>query len=482
MSNEAINFVSTNGPETATFCQAVMMGKAPNGGLWLPQRLHRFSIQEIAAMSQMSLPEIAYQVLRPYISKKEIPDLILVMILERIYDEKVMPLSLIKVGDRYVLRLDQGPTLAFKDIGMMFLINILNYLYQKNDSKLGVCAATSGDTGGAASENCEGLSSILCITSFVKGKPSDEQRVFMTTNQNTIALQLEEGTFDVCQGLFNWLLDDHKFAREITGDPTYFGTVNSINVGRLLPQMIYVFWAYSRLLTVEKEPPFIPSGNLGDATATEMARRMGLPIPRIGIAHNENRVFHSFLEKGVYEARLVHDTDSQSMDIGDPNNMPRLIKLFHGQMDGSKHMHFPPNLAEMRKTFISHWISNREHREIIRRIFKAYGYESDPHGAAGHAACDQFIEGFPEDWKAVVYQTANPDKFRELMQDATGKRPVATAILEKKLGMKETVLKILSPPDYVKVKGEDKAIPSIAQYQELKEILAVEIPRRLHAS
>lgn len=488
MANPAstIEFVNTNGPERATFVKAVLSGKAPNGGLWIPETYHQFSLQEIQEMAKMTLTEIAYLVLRPYIAVSEIPHADLWKILSSIYDYKVMPLDLVRVGNRYVLRLDQGPTLAFKDVGMLFLLNVLDYLLKKSGGQMGNCAATSGDTGGSASENSEGLENILCIPLFIKGKPSSEQRVFMTTNDNSIAIQANEGTFDTCQALFNQLLDDKEFAKDITGNPNFFGTVNSINIGRLLPQIVYVFWAYSRLLQLEIAPmmvPFIPSGNLGDSTATEMARRMGVPIPKIGIAQNDNNVFDNYLKSGKYQAMAVANTDSQSMDIGDPNNFPRLVHLFHGHMDGQKVLHRNPDIGAMREIFFSHTVSNDEHRKIIHRIFAEYGYESDPHGAAGHGACDFYMKYLPDGWIPVVYQTANPDKFRDLMEDATGKRPTPTAILERKFKMKETIHEIFAPPDYVKVPGQDqpKAVFSQAQYLELQEILALEIPERLTA-
>ncbi len=255
-------------------------------------------------MRPLSYADIAYQVLYPFLAN-EIPPDRLKALLDDAYREDKIPTKVQHItGRTYIMWLTKGPTYSFKDYAARFFGRALNYFLGKRGLRRVVVVATSGDTGGAVADALYGLESIDNIVFYPKGSVSEGQRRQMTTlGGNVYAFEID-GDFDVCQALAKNILGDAAFAEETFSDAERFTSANSISIGRLLPQAVYPFYAYSKIDAIDA--PFlasIPSGNFGNMMGTVVARQMGLPVEKIICGVNENREFPEFLESARYEVR-----------------------------------------------------------------------------------------------------------------------------------------------------------------------------------
>jgi threonine synthase len=299
-----MTYYSTNNKQhKVDFQTALLCGLAPDYGLYMMDRkdIPVLSKEKILSMQTMSYADIAFEVLNPYL-EAEIPSADLRALLNDAYREDKIPTKIEKVNDlTYIMWLTSGPTYSFKDYAARFFGRALNYFLGKKGLKRTVVVATSGDTGGAVADALFGLDNVDNIVFYPKGSISEGQRRQMTTlGKNVYAFEVN-GDFDVCQALAKSLLNDKEFASKVFGDKERLTSANSISLGRLLPQAVYPFFAYSRVAkNFEPLVASIPSGNFGDMMGTVVAKQMGLPISKIICGVNENTEFSDYLSTGTY--------------------------------------------------------------------------------------------------------------------------------------------------------------------------------------
>jgi threonine synthase len=434
---DPINYYSTNNPgEKVNFETALLKGMASNYGLYMVARrdIPLVPREQIRQMHGLSYAQIAYQVLYPFLGEEILPDKLRTL-LDDAYREDKIPTKVQHVtGKTYIMWLTQGPTYSFKDYAARFLGRALNYFLGAKGLKRVVVVATSGDTGGAVADALYGLESIDNIVLYPKGSISEGQRRQMTTLGDNIYAFEVDGDFDVCQALAKNILGDRRFAQEIFNDSERFTSANSISIGRLLPQAVYPFYAYSRIEA--DDGPFlasVPSGNFGNMMGTVIARQMGLPIEKIICGVNENTEFPEFLKTGTYIVRPSIKSPSSAMIVSHPSNLARLIDFYGGHVYDERDpltgnvmkqgiIDRMPDIEAMRKDIVSMGITNPLHYETMKEVYNKHGIILDPHGAVGWKALEIFLQG-NHNKSSVIYETADPGKFPEDVEKAIGIAP-----------------------------------------------------------
>jgi threonine synthase len=458
----AIGFYSTNDKSRrVSFETALLEGMAPDFGLYMMARdeIPKLAKEKIAAMKKMSYAKIAFEVLNPFIGA-EIPRKELKSLLNDAYSEDKIPTKVQRVtGNTYIMWLTQGPTYSFKDYAARFFGRTLNYFLGKKGLKRTVVVATSGDTGGAVADALHGLGNVDNVVFFPKGSVSEGQRRQMTTlGENIYAFEVN-GDFDVCQALAKRLLGDKEFAKDAFHDKERLTSANSISVGRLLPQMVYPFFAYSRIAK-NNEPLIasIPSGNFGDMMGTVLAKEMGLPIEKILCGVNENTEFPDYLASGRYVVSASKKSPSSAMIVSHPSNLARLIDFYGGHMFDEREISTKkvvregvidrePDIYAMREDLFSISVSNEQHYKTMKEVYGAHKVILDPHGAVGWRALEIFLAG-KSDKLAVIYETADPGKFPEDVKKAIGIVPNLPSGMKKQAESKERIYSINSAPDF----------------------------------
>jgi threonine synthase len=401
-------FRSTNGQSPAVnLREAFHAGLAPDRGLYLPEAFPQIAPDEIAAFAQLPYPEIAFRVVSKF-TGGIIPDEQLAAICREAYN---FPIPLEKIHDRvFLMRLDQGPTASFKDFAAQMMARMFGHFLRDDGRQVTILTATSGDTGSAVAHAFHGVPGVRVIVLFPIAEVSESQRKLMTTLRNNIRTIAVEGKFDDCQAM----------AKRAFADPDLkhipLSSANSINIGRLLPQSVYYFYAASRLARHGEPMVFsIPSGNFGDAMGAVVAREMGLPVKKIIAPVNANDEFPRFLASGHYEKiSPSRNSVSNAMNVGHPSNLARLVAIYGGQMDETGKIHRQPDLAAMRCDLFSTSVSDDRTRAALKSFWDQYQLLLEPHGAVAW-------QGFL-DWQAVeplgdapaaIIETANPAKFPE---------------------------------------------------------------------
>jgi len=458
---EPITYYSTNSPnERINFETGLLRGMAPDYGLYMVSRkeLPQMSIDKIMAMPFMSYAQIAFEVLYPFLGS-EVPERILRSLLNDAYREDIIPTDVqLVTGRTYIMWLTKGPTYSFKDYAARFFGRMLNYFLGVRRLRRVVVVATSGDTGGAVADALYGMKNIDNIVFFPKGSISEGQRRQMTTLINNIYAFEVNGDFDVCQALAKTILGDQAFAKDVFDDEERFTSANSISLGRLLPQAVYPFYAYSRIAdNMEPIIASIPSGNFGDMMGTVLAKGMGLPISRIIAGVNENTEFPEFLETGRYVVRPSVKSPSSAMIVSHPSNLARLIDFYGGHMYDERDaatekilrpgvIDRMPDMEEMRRDIVSVGVTNPQHYETMREVYERYGVVLDPHGAVGWRTLDIYLKGTHED-PVVIYETADPGKFPEDVERAIGLEPDLPSGMQRQARLQERIYTIESTPD-----------------------------------
>lgn len=457
---KSIEYYSTNNVcERVNFETALLRGMGSNYGLYMIARedIPKLKPEQIRDMRDMSYAEVAFTVLHPFLGA-EIPDNELRVLLEDAYREDIIPTNIQSVtGGTHILWLTQGPTYSFKDYAARFFGRSLDYFLEKRGLNRTVLVATSGDTGGAVADALYGLANVENIVFYPKGSISEGQRRQMTTlGRNVYAVEVN-GDFDVCQALVKNLLSDKQFHHNVFGDQERLTSANSISIGRLLPQVVYPFFAYSRVTNGEEGiVASIPSGNFGDMMGTVIAREMGLPVSKIVCGVNENTEFPSFLRTGKYRVRPSRPSPSSAMVVNHPSNLARLISLHDGHMFDARDENGKvvregvigkmPDLKAMRNDISSTSINNRDHYRTMKDVYQKYGIILDPHGAVGWRALETFLEG-KHDRLAVVYETADPGKFPRDVQKAIGITPEVPGRMKDQASLPERIYRIGGEPD-----------------------------------
>ncbi len=476
----AILYHSTNNRnEQVGFRQGILNGIASHYGLYMMDRhtLPKLSRNDLQNMESKSYAEIAFRVLLPFV-EPDIPEPIFMEILEDAYDEKIIPVDLERVtGNAHLMWLSRGPTYSFKDFAARFFGRVLDYFLGEGNLKRVVVVATSGDTGGAVAHALLGLKNVSNIVFFPNGSISEQQRRQMTTLGENIHAFAVNGDFDVCQEIAKALLGDRELADRCFSDRDRFTSANSISLGRLLPQAVYPFFAYSRLQPDgEKIVTSIPSGNFGDMMGTVIAKEMGLPIQKIVVGVNENREFPDFLSTGTYRIEPSKWSPSTAMIVSHPSNFARLIEFYGGHLydhrdEETKKVTKPgileklPDLTSMQSDIYSTSISNNQHYETIKEVYSKFGVILDPHGSVGWKALERYTGGdFSK--PAVVYETADPGKFPDDIEKAIGIKPEIPEGIKNQTHQKERIHEISSPP-FIDDRGTKRM--DAAQYREVQE-------------
>jgi threonine synthase len=379
--------------KAAHFQDAVKRGLAPDRGLYFPEEIPTLPKRFFENIDRISIPEMAYEVIYPYIGD-EIPKTALMKIVTETLN---FEFPLVEISDQIsALELFQGPTLAFKDVGARFMARTLGYFNKNNQENITVLVATSGDTGGAVAHGFLGVQGVKVVILYPKGKVSEIQEKQLTTlGQNITALEVE-GVFDDCQEMVKTAFLDAELSE------VNLTSANSINVARWLPQMFYYFIAYRSMKAKGQKLVFsVPSGNFGNLCAGIMAKQMGLPIEHFIASTNVNDAVPRYLETGTYEPLPTLPTISNAMDVGNPSNFIRIQKIYNN------------DIFKMKKDVSGFRFSDSETRKAMKEIYEAAGYIADPHGAVGYLGLKAYLENQNENLYGVFLETAHPVKFDE---------------------------------------------------------------------
>jgi len=432
-------YLSTRGhPDRKRFCEILLEGLAPDGGLYLPERYPQVDDATLTRWRGLAYHELAFEILSLYID--DIPAADLRAICAKTYTAEVfgtreiVPLKKLEDG-LYLEALSNGPTLAFKDMAMQLLGNLFEYELGRRGEELNILGATSGDTGSAAEYAMRGKKGVRVFMTSPHGRMSPFQQAQMFSLQDANIHNLAvEGVFDDCQDIVKAVSNDLEFKRKWR-----IGTVNSINWARLVAQVVYYFAGYFQATTSndQKVSFTVPSGNFGNVCAGHVARMMGLPIARLVAATNENDVLDEFFRTGTYRVRGSADTfetSSPSMDISKASNFERFVfdllgrdgakvkALFGDALGATGRFELPGQVAAAREQygFASGRSTHGNRLDTIRDTFNRFGVMIDTHTADGvKVAREQLQPGVP----MIVLETALPIKFASTIVEALGREP-----------------------------------------------------------
>lgn len=418
---EPIKFYSTNlNSEEVTFSSALLKGLAPDKGLYMPREIPTFTKEEIKSFSQKEYYEIAYEVGRKFL-RGQIEDEDLLAITKEAYDYAV-PLE--KVYDnKYVMRLDQGPTASFKDFAARMMGRLMQYFLKKENRSLLILTATSGDTGSAMANAFYGLDNVNIVVLYPETEVTARQRKQMTTLGKNVQIIALDGKFDDCQSLVKEAFADSDL------DYLNLSSANSINMGRLIPQIVYYFYSFAKLRKGEDNDDVVfsvPSGNFGDMMGGVFAKHMGLPIKKFVISVNENDEFPVFLNTGEY--RKIEPSKnclSSAMNVGHPSNLARLVALYDGVMNEKGEVSKLPDLEKMRNEIHAMSVTDAETKDMIVEAKEKHDLLLEPHGSVGWKGLMEYLKetDVPDDQLCVSLETAHPAKFPEMIIELLGFDP-----------------------------------------------------------
>ncbi len=397
-----MRFVSTAGrAPPADLRTALFDGLAPDGGLYQPASLEMLPDAAVSRLIGTTLHDTALFLAR-HLMGDELDEDRLASIVEGALD---FPIPLKRLDEQtFVLELFHGPTLAFKDVGARFMARLMAAFRSESDPPLTVLTATSGDTGGAVASAFLDVPGIRVVVLYPEGQVSPlQERQFTTLGGNVTAIAVA-GTFDDCQRMAKEALASEELRRE-----TPLTSANSINVGRLLPQIFYYFHAWTQLADPAADVLVaVPSGNFGNLTAGLMAKRLGLPVARFVAATNVNDVVPRFLDTGRFQPLASVRTVSTAMDVGDPSNFSRMDTLFGG------------DAAKMREVVVGSAHTDEDTRGAIARVHEEHGYVLDPHSAVGYLGLEAARARRPGT-VGIVLATAHPAKFAATVEPVIGR-------------------------------------------------------------
>ena len=416
-----MEYTSTrNNTKNVSFEHVFIKGLSDDGGLFLPKNLKKFTEYDLNKLSNLNYKDLAFEIIynftSTFISKDE-----LIKLIDKSYsnfrEKNVVKLQ--NIGENYLLELFHGPTLAFKDIAMQFIGNLYEYYLKKNNKKINIIVATSGDTGAAAIDAIKGKKNINIFVLHPNNKISLVQRKLMTTSSQSNVFNFAiNGNFDDCQNLVKSMFSDLNFSNEIN-----MSGVNSINWARIIAQSVYYFYCY--FILKKKNISFsVPTGNFGDVYAGYISKRMGLPVDKFLVATNENDILHRAISNGDYKSQKVEETISPSMDIQVASNFERLLYDINNS-DSSKVKKIMKSirsnsfsldknlLGKIKKDFISESLIEKEIINTIKNTYKKFKIIIDPHTAVGLGALKKLnLKNY------VVLATAHPSKFPDAVSKA----------------------------------------------------------------
>ncbi|PYT91638.1 MAG: threonine synthase [Acidobacteria bacterium] len=413
---------------------AVLRGLAPDGGLYMPAEIARHSAEELEEFRKLPFTEVCFRVVKPF-ATPDVPEEVLWQIVSEAIN---FPVKLVSLSPGlHILELFHGPTLAFKDFGARFMARLMGYFVRGESRPLTVLVATSGDTGSAVAHGFLGVPGIRVVILYPSKRISEAQeKQFTTLGENITALEVA-GTFDDCQRLVKQAFSDVELNKT-----AFLTSANSINVGRLLPQMFYHVAAY-RQLPVASVPLIVsvPSGNFGNLTAGIFAKRIGLPVAKFVASTNVNDVVPQYLRGGQFCPRPATATYSNAMDVGNPNNFPRLLDLCRGRLEN------------VQKEIWGHAATDEETLCEMKAVHERFGYLADPHTAVGIFCWEAYKMEHAEPAQGLVLATAHPAKFADVVKKAIGSAP---PLPERLAGY---------------LKREKLSLPMSSKYENFKEFL-----------
>jgi len=418
-----MNYVSTrNNSKSFKFKDVFIKGLADDGGLFVPESLHKYNNEDLDSFKNLEYKELAKKIIFPFIgdfmSEKDLSKII-----DKSYSvfRKKNVVDLVKIGDRSVLELFHGPTLAFKDVAMQLLGNFYEYYLSNENGKINIVVATSGDTGAAAINAIKGKKDVNIFVLHPHNRVSPVQRRLMTTGKEKNVFNIAiNGNFDDCQNLVKAMFADKIFSTEIK-----MSGVNSINWARIVAQSVYYFYSYFLVEDNNKPINFsVPTGNFGDVYAGYLAKKIGLPINKLIVATNQNDILHRAISKGTYDVEKVSETISPSMDIQIASNFERLIydlnscndtKTINAMKDikvRGKYIINKESLDKINIDFLSSRMSEDEVLKTIKTVHEKFNIVLDPHTAIGYGAFDKVsLSG-----NNIVLGTAHPCKFPDAIK------------------------------------------------------------------
>jgi threonine synthase len=425
-----------NDANGVSFHTALIEGLSPDGGLYVPETIEPMAVHELARLPQRTLTEIGYRALRPYTRDELDATIFEALIVEALN----FPIPLVEIEpDIFALELFHGPTLAFKDVGARTMARLMASL-DRGDQPLTVLAATSGDTGSAVAHAFHGVPHTRVVVLYPEGRVSPTQEAQLTmfnAEAGNVRAYAVAGSFDDCHTLTKQAFGDSSLRSRVR-----LTSANSVNIGRLLPQMVYYFHAVAeaaRLL--EDQAPDItvctPSGNFGNLTAGLMAKRAGLPIVRFVAATNANDVVPQYLDSGRFEPRASIRTIANAMDVGNPSNFERMLWLYAGDR------------AAMSRDVVGSRHTDNEVRETIKRVYERSGYLLDPHSAIAYLGLTKYMGRLDRTGPVsrserigVFLATAHPAKFGEIVEPIIRTPIVTPAPLADALAKPRHILRI----------------------------------------
>lgn len=428
-----------NSKVKVTASEAILKGLAPDGGLFVPEKIPSLEMS-LDDLKSMNYQEIAYEVMKQFLTdftEKELKECI-----ERAYDskfdtEEIAPL--VKADSIYYLELFHGATIAFKDMALSILPHLMTTAAKKNriDKKIVILTATSGDTGKAALAGFADVEGTQIIVFYPKNGVSKVQELQMVTQKgNNVDVVAIHGNFDNAQSGVKAMFENKELEKELEKNGYQFSSANSINIGRLVPQVVYYVFAYAKLLeneeitAGEKINVVVPTGNFGNILAAYYAKQMGVPIAKLICASNENKVLFDFFETGTYDKnREFVLTTSPSMDILISSNLERLLYSIAGE-DSEKTKELMSELKtagrytitekmkEKLADFAAGYASETETLNQIQTVYKRTGYVIDTHTAVASYVCDAYQKESKDAAKCLAVSTASPYKFVKSVMSA----------------------------------------------------------------
>lgn len=428
-----MKYYNLNNPSfKVDFKQAVLMGQAPDKGLFFPVEIPRLSPSFSKGWKNLSKEEIAYGVIHPFVG-----DNIDELSLRKIVAETVyFDFPLIQVEENiFTLELFHGPTLAFKDVGARFMSRCLQYFARDSKQKITILVATSGDTGGAVADAFHNVQGVDVIILFPSKKVSKLQELQLTTYGDNIRALEIEGAFDDCQAMVKQAFADTDLRKKYN-----FSSANSINIARWLSQQFYYFYALQQWAGSGQPVISVPSGNFGNICAGLVAMKSGLQIDSFIAACNENDVFTNYLKTEHYSEKKAVSTISNAMDVGNPSNFSRVLEVFDR------------DYLRLKEKVYSYSFTSEQTASAIEKVFKTDGYVLDPHGAVGYLALKKHLSSNPAK-QGIFLETAHPAKFSDIVEP----------LLRTKIPMPENIGQLSA-----KTKSSQKLK---ADYKCLKELL-----------
>lgn len=429
--------------ETVTASQAILKGLADDGGLFVPASIPKLDVK-LSQLSKMSYQEVAYEVMKLFLT--DFTEEELKLCIDKAYDSKfdtkeITPI--VKADGAYFLELFHGATIAFKDMALSILPHLLTTSAKKNQVKneIVILTATSGDTGKAAMAGFADVPGTKIIVFYPKDgvSPIQEKQMVTQKGDNTFVVGIN-GNFDDAQTGVKMMFGNKELASEMNQSGYQFSSANSINIGRLVPQVVYYVYAYTRLLANEevcngeKINIVVPTGNFGNILAAYYAKNMGLPIDKLICASNENKVLYDFFGSGEYNRnREFILTSSPSMDILISSNLERLIYKISKE-DASKNKAFMTSLSKNGKyeisqdmkeqlvDFYGNYATEKETEEVIKEIYQDTNYIIDTHTAVAASVYQKYKKDTSDKTKTLIASTASPYKFTRSVMCAVNQK------------------------------------------------------------